>query len=97
MKKYVFQSGDSFIKLKVDRTNRKAEICSVTTNYRFTPIPFWKLFGSPVKTLSGFKPPTKEDSIKEMEEYSKLSDEEFLAKLKKDFLGLGYVFKNASN
>lgn len=87
---YIFQSGDEFLKLKIDRKEKKFEIASSKTNYRFIPQPFWKLFGNPKKTLTGLKPPTEEDSKKEMEEAEKLTDEEFEKKIINDSANLGY-------
>jgi len=87
---YIFQSGDEFFKLKIDRKEKKFELASSKTNYRFIPTPFWKLFGNPKKTLTGLKPPTEEESKKEMEESEKLTDEEFEKKLINDFAKLGY-------
>ncbi len=87
---YVFQSGDEFLKLKIDRKEKKLEIASSKTNYRFIPHPFWKLFGSPKKTLIGLKQPTEEESRKEMEEAEELSDEEFKKKIINDSAQLGY-------
>ena len=87
---YIFQSGDEFIKLKIDRINKRFEIASSKTNYRFIPQPFWKLFGTPMKTLTGLKPPTEEESKKEMEEAELLNDEEFEKKIINDSANLGY-------
>ena len=87
---YVFQSGDQFLKLKIDRKEKKFEIASSKTTYRFIPQPFWKLFGSPTQTLRGVIPPTEEESRKEMEEAEKLSDEEFKKKIINDSAQLGY-------
>lgn len=92
---YVFQSGDEFLKLKIDRKEKRFEIATSKTNYRFIPQPFWKLFGSPKKTLTGLKPPTEEESKKEMEEAEKLSDEDFEKKIINDSAQLGYkLIKN---
>ena len=87
---YVFQSGDEFLKLKIDRKEKKLEIASSKTTYRFIPTPFWKLFGNAVKTLTGLKPPTEEESKKEMEEAELLNDEEFEKKIINDSAKLGY-------
>ncbi len=87
---YVFQSGNEFIKLKIDRKEKKLEIATSSTTYRFIPQPFWKLFGNPVKTLTGFKQSTEEESRKEMEEVEKLSDTDFENKLINDMINLGY-------
>jgi len=87
---YVFQSGGEFLKLKIDRKEKKLEIATSRTNYRFIPQPFWKLFGNPKKTLTGLKPPTEEESRKEMEEAGKLTDEEFEKKVISDSANLGY-------
>ena len=89
---YVFQSGDEFLKLKIDRKEKRFEIATSTSNYRFIPQPFWKLFGSPKKTLTGLKPPTEEESKKEMEEAELLTDEEFEKKIINDSAQLGYKF-----
>lgn len=88
--KYIFQSGDEFLKLKIDRKEKKLEIATSKTTYRFIPQPFWKLFGSVIKTLKGLQPPTKEESMKEMEESEKLTDEEFEKKIINDSAQLGY-------
>jgi len=88
---YIFQSGTEFIKLKIDRLNKKFEISSSKTNYRFIPQPFWKLFGNPRKTLFGLKPPSESDSKKEMEETEKLNDTDFEKKLVKDMINVGYT------
>lgn len=90
MKKYIFKSGDEFIKLKIDRKNKKIEIATSTTNYRFIPQPYWKLFGKSVKTLTGIKPPSKEDSLREMKEMELLNDLDFEKRLIKDFVDIGY-------
>ena len=87
---YIFQSGDEFLKLKVDRKEKKLEIASSKTTYRFIPQPFWKLFGDPIKTLTGLKPSTEEKSRKEMEETESLTDEEFKKKIINDAIQLGY-------
>ncbi len=87
---YVFQSGDEFFKLKIDRENKRFELACSRTNYRFIPTPFWKLFGNPEKTLTGLKPPSEEESKKEMEESESLSNEEFEKKLINDFMQIGY-------
>lgn len=87
---YVFQSGDEFLKLKIDRKEKKLEIASSKTNYRFIPQPFWKLFGNPKRTLTGLKPPTEEESKKEMEEAELLTDEQFEKKIINDSANLGY-------
>ncbi len=87
---YIFQSGDEFLKLKIDRVNKKVEIASSKTTYRFIPQPFWKLFGSPKKTLTGLKQPTEEESKKEMEEAEQLNDEDFEKKIINDSAQLGY-------
>ena len=42
---YVFQSGSEFVRLRIDRGNKKFELSSSNTNYRFLPMPFWRLFG----------------------------------------------------
>ena len=89
---YIFQSGDEFLKLKIDRKEKRFEIATSTSNYRFIPQPFWKLFGSPKKTLTGLKPPTEEESKKEMEEAELLTDEEFEKKIINDSAQLGYKF-----
>lgn len=90
MKLYIFQSGDEFIKLKLDRTNKQLEIATSRTTYRFIPTPFWKIFGDSKKTLTGLKPPTEEESKKEMEEMDKLNDEDFEKKLVGEFAKIGY-------
>lgn len=87
---YVFQSGDEFLKLKIDRKEKKLEIASSKTTYRFIPQPFWKLFGSPKKTLAGLRLPTELESKKEMEEAELLTDEEFKKKIINDSAQLGY-------
>jgi len=87
---YIFQSGDEFLKLKIDRKNKRFEIATSKTNYRFIPQPFWKLFGNPKRTLTGLKPPTEEESKREMEEAELLSDEEFEKKIINDSRQLGY-------
>jgi len=87
---YVFQSGDEFLKLKIDRKEKKFETASRQTNMRFYPHPFWKLFGSPVKSITGFKQPTEEETKKEMEESEKLSDEDFERKIIIDAMKIGY-------
>jgi len=87
---YVFQSGDEFLKLKIDRKEKRFEIATSKTNYRFIPQPFWKLFGSPKKTIFGLKPPTEEESRKEMKEAENLTDEEFEKKVINDSAQLGY-------
>ena len=87
---YIFQSGDEFLKLKIDKKEKKFEIATSKSNYRFIPQPFWKLFGSPIKTLTGLKPPTELESKKEMEEAELLSDELFEKKIIDDAAQLGY-------
>ncbi len=88
--KYIFQSGDEFLKLKIDWENKRFERANRMTNNRFIPTPFWKLFGNLVKTLTGFKPSSEEDSKKEMEELKDLSNEELETRLINDFTKLGY-------
>lgn len=87
---YIFQSGDEFLKIKIDRKEKRFEIATSKSNYRFIPQPFWKLFGSPKKTMLGLKPPTEEESRKEMEEAEKLTDEQFEKKIINDSAQLGY-------
>lgn len=87
---YIFQSGDEFLKLKIDWENKTFERASRMTTNRFIPTPFWKLFGNSVKTLTGLKPATEEESKKEMEELKDLSNEELETKLIHDFIKLGY-------
>lgn len=87
---YIFQSGDEFLKLKIDRVNKKFEIATSRSNYRFIPQPFWKLFGSSKRTMTGLKPPTEEESKKEMEESESLTDEQFEQKIIRDSIQLGY-------
>lgn len=89
--KYIFQAGDMFVKLKIDRTNKKFELASSKTGYRFIPQPYWKLFGSIKKTLRGIKLPTEDESKKEMAELENISDEEFESKIIKEFFELGYT------
>lgn len=91
MKLYIFQSGDEFIKFKVDRINKKFELATSRTAYRFIPMPFWKLFGSPVKTMFGLKPPTEDESKKEMLEAELLNDADFEKKMVDDASKLGYI------
>ena len=87
---YVFQSGDEFLKLKIDWENKRFERASRITNNRFIPTPFWKLFGNPVKTLIGLKPSSEEESKKDMEESKDLSNKELEKRLINDFAQLGY-------
>ena len=87
---YVFQTGDEFLKLKIDWENKRFERASRLTNNRFIPTPFWKLFGNAVKTLLGIKQCAEEESKKEMEELKDLSNKELEAKLINDFAKLGY-------
>ena len=87
---YIFQAGDEFLKLKINREEKKLEVASSRTNYRFIPQSFWKLFGNVKLTLTGLKPPTEEDSKKEMEETEKLNDEDFEKRLILEFNKLGY-------
>ncbi len=87
---YIFQCGDEFLKLKVDRKEKKFELASSKTTYRFIPQPFWKLFGSPKKTLTGLKRPTEEESKKEMKEAELLDDESFEKIIINDSAQLGY-------
>ena len=87
---YIFQGGGEFLKLKIDRINKRFEIATRMSNYRFIPQPFWKLFGNPKQTFKGLKQPTEEESKKEMEEAESLSDEEFERKLISDSAKLGY-------
>ena len=87
---YIFQSGGEFIKLKIDRENKRLEIATSQSNYRFIPQPFWKLFGNSKRTLTGLKPPSEDESKKEMEETELLSDESFEKKLINDMINIGY-------
>ena len=80
---YIFQSGVEFVKLKIDRINKKLEIASSNVNYRFIPQPFWKLFGDKKDDI--------EEANKEMAETEKLDDNEFEIYLVKEFLRRGYV------
>ena len=93
MKLYIFQAGDEFIKLKLDKSNEKCEIATSRTNYRFIPQPFWKLFGDSKKTMLGLKPPTEEESRQEMEEIMLLNDEDFEKKIIGEFTKIGYTLK----
>ncbi len=87
---YVFQSGDEFLKLKIDRKEKRLEKATSKSNYRFIPQPFWKLFGNPTRTLTGLKSPTELESKEEMEEAELLNDEEFEKKIINDSANLGY-------
>ncbi len=87
---YIFQSGDEFLKLKVDWINKRFERASRQTNMRFIPTPFWRLFGNSTKTLTGLKQATEEESKKEMEELKDLSNKELEKKMVEDFIKLGY-------
>ncbi len=80
---FIFQSGTEFVKLKIDRKEKKLEIATNTTNYRFIPQPFWKLFGDKKDDI--------EEANKEMAETEKLDDNEFEKYLVKEFLKKGYV------
>lgn len=92
MSLYIFKgAGNEFFKLKIERKNKRFELASSITTYRFIPQPFWKLFGNPRVTMKGLIPPTEEESRKEMEDAESLSDEEFEKKLVNDFSKLGYV------
>jgi len=93
MKAYIFQAGDEFIKLKLDRKEKKCEIATSKSTYRFIPTPFWKLFGDSKQTLKGLKPPTEEESKKEMEEMDMLNDEDFEKKMIGEFAKIGYILK----
>ena len=93
---YIFQSGDEYLKLKIDRVNKRFEIASSNTNYRFIPQPFWKLFGDVKTTLKGLKQPTEEESKKEMEEVEKLNDEDFEKRIIHNALNLGYILVKKS-
>lgn len=96
MKLYIFQSGDEFLKLKIDRISRKLEIATSRIGYRFIPSPFWKLFGNPIKTMRGIRQSTEEESKKEMAEAELLNDEDFEKKLISDSAELGYkLIKNS--
>lgn len=90
MKLYIFQAGDEFFKIKIDRVEKKLEIASSKTTYRFLPQPYWKLFGDPKKTMLGLKPPTEEESKKDMIKMELLNDKEFKDKLIKNFANFGY-------
>ncbi len=87
---YVFQAGDEFFKLKVDRIEKKLEIACSRTNYRFIPTPFWKLFGDARPTMTGMKQPSEEESKREMAEAELLNDKDFEKKLVLDFIKIGY-------
>ena len=93
---YIFQSGDEFLKLKIDRKEKRLEIATSKSAYRFIPNPFWKLFGSPIKTMTGFKQPTEEESRREMEEAENFSDEYFEKKIIKDATKIGYILVKKS-
>ena len=93
---YIFQSGDEFLKLKIDWVNKRFERASKATNNRFIPTPFWKLFGNAIKTLTGLKPSTEEESKKEMEELKDLSNEGLEKKLIQDFIKIGYTLVKKS-
>lgn len=79
------------MKLKIDREKERLELASSKTNLRFIPTPFWKLFGNPKRTMIGFKPPTEEESKKEMSDMKLSSDEDFEKKLVGDFARIGYT------
>lgn len=81
---FIFQSGNEFVKLKIDRKEKKLEIATSRFNYRFIPQPFWKLFGDKKDDI--------EEAEKEMAETEKLDDNEFEIYLVKEFLKRGYVF-----
>ena len=78
---YTFQCGDEFIRLKIDRLNKKLEMASSKTAYRFYPIPYSELFG--IKDT-----PEQTQLQKEMESKS---DKEFEEYLVKEFLQKGYI------
>lgn len=80
---FIFQSGNEFVKLKIDRVNKKLEIATSRFNYRFIPQNFLKLFGDKKGDI--------EEAKKEMAETEKLNDEEFEVYLVKEFLQKGYI------
>lgn len=78
---YIFQSGSEYIKLKIDRGNKKLEMASSKTNYKPYPLPYSELFG--IKDT-----PEQAQLQKDMESKS---DEEFETYLVKEFLQKGYI------
>ena len=84
--KLVFQSGAEFVKLEIDRANKRFAIATSQTGYRFIRQPYHKLFGN---STAG-KPPTEEESLKEMIEMERLNDQEFINKLETDMAKVGY-------
>ena len=80
---YIFQSGVEFVKLKIDRKEKKLEIATSKFNYRFIPQPFWKLFGDKKDDI--------EEAEKELKETENLDDDEFEKYLVKEFLKRGYI------
>ena len=80
---YIFQSGVEFVKLKIDRKEKKLEIATSNVNYRFIPQPFWKLFGDKKDDI--------EEAEKELRETENLNDDEFEKYLTKEFLKRGYT------
>jgi len=86
---YIFQSGTEFVKLKIDRIEKRFEIATSQTNYRFFPQPYWKLFGDTKGDL--------QEAKIEMAKCEILNDHGFEIYLVKEFLKKGYVFFKKNN
>ncbi len=82
---FIVTCGPHFVKLKIDRINKKLEQAtdSGVSCGRFIPRPFWRLFGD--------KKDDMEEATKEMNEMESKTDEEFEIHLVKEFLKIGYV------
>ena len=80
---YTFQCGSEFIKLKIDRLNKRLEMASSKTNYRFYPLPYSELFG--IKDT--------QEQMQLQKDIESKSDKEFEEYLVKEFLQKGYLLK----
>ena len=80
---FIFQSGNEFVKLKIDRKEKKLEIATSKLTYRFIPQPFWKLFGDKKDDI--------EEAEKELKKTENLNDNEFEKYLVKEYLRRGYM------
>ena len=84
---FTFQSGTEFIRLKIDRIEKKLEMSSSKTNYRFQPMPYSELFG--------VKGTPEQDETQS--EYELKKNGEFETYLVKELLKKGYLLVKKNN
>ena len=77
-----FRSGNELVKFKIDRADKRFELATSKTNYRFARQPFWKLFGT--------TPGDMAEAVKEMEMCEGLNDEDFMKVVVESMRRIGY-------